>query len=84
MSEVTVERLERGLVLLAYFMSLDGPVYAPLFEKLERERETLRSREDTASRAKRFPETYGGVTEHRAIEPEFNAFLKSTQGSQKL
>ena len=61
MSEpVTIERLEGGLAVLAYIMSLDGPVYAPLFEKLEREREAMRSREDTVARAKRLLETYGG------------------------
>jgi hypothetical protein len=32
---VTVARLERGLALLAYLIELEGPVYAPLFEKLE-------------------------------------------------
>jgi hypothetical protein len=61
MSEpVTIERLEGGLAVLAYIMSLDGSVYAPLFEKLERERAALRSCEDTVARAKRLLETYSG------------------------
>jgi hypothetical protein len=63
-SVVTVERLERALVLLAYAMECDGPVYAPLFDKLERELETLRSQQDTLSRAKRLLASYtvaGGV-----------------------
>jgi hypothetical protein len=53
MSEVTIERLERGLSLLAYMMELDGPVYAAHYEKLERELDALRRREDTVARAKR-------------------------------
>lgn len=56
--EVTIERLERGLALLAYLIELDGPVYAPLFEKLERELEAMRSRENTVARAKRLLESY--------------------------
>jgi hypothetical protein len=50
--EVTVERLERGLAILAYCMELDGPIVAPLFEKLELELASLRAREDTVARAK--------------------------------
>jgi hypothetical protein len=55
---VTIERVERGLAVLAYMMSLDGPVYAPLFEKLEKELEMLRNNEDTAARAKRLLDAY--------------------------
>jgi hypothetical protein len=61
---VTVERLERALVLLAYAMECDGPVYAPLFDKLEDELKTLRRQQDTVSRAKRLLASYsvaGGV-----------------------
>jgi hypothetical protein len=36
LSDVNVERLEHALAFLAYLIELDGPVYAPLFEKLER------------------------------------------------
>jgi hypothetical protein len=62
MSEpVTIERLERGLALLAYFTMRDGPVYAPLFEKLERELASLRARDDTMGRAKRLLETWAGL-----------------------
>jgi len=43
MSEpVTIERVERGLVILAYLIELDGPVLAPLFERLERELAAMR------------------------------------------
>lgn len=60
MSEVTVERLERGLAVLAYLISRDGTVCAPLYEKLERELEALHNTEDTVARAKRRLETYSG------------------------
>jgi hypothetical protein len=50
--EVTIERLERGLVVLAYIMSRDGPVVAPLFERLERELAAMRSNEAAVIRAK--------------------------------
>jgi hypothetical protein len=52
MSEVTIERLERGLALLAYIIERDGPVYAPLFEKLERELAAMRSNRNVVDRAK--------------------------------
>jgi hypothetical protein len=83
MSEpVTIERLEWWMALLAYMMSLDGPVYAPLFEKLEREREAMRQQEDTVSRAKRLLETYGGqrlsLAPPLASEDEPDAGVHST------
>ena len=34
---LTVERLERALVLLAYFIELDGDVHLPMYEKFESE-----------------------------------------------
>jgi hypothetical protein len=34
-----IERTERALVLLAYFIELDGDVYVPTFEKFEVELE---------------------------------------------
>ena len=61
---VTLERLERGLVVAAYLMELHGPVMAPIFEKLEREAEAMRSSQDAAGRAKRLLDSYrtaGGV-----------------------
>ena len=65
MSEaVTIERLERGLAFAAYLVVQDGPVAIPLFERLERELETMRARQDTVGRAQRLLESYmdrGGV-----------------------
>jgi len=58
--EVTIERLERGLALLAYIMMRDGPVVAPLYERLEQELEALRRQQDIVARAKRLLETNSG------------------------
>lgn len=61
MSEsVTVERLERALAVCAYLVVLDGPVLAPIFNRLERELEAMRENEDTVARAKRLLESYSG------------------------
>lgn len=56
--EVTVERLERALAVVAYLIKLDGPKMAPLFERLERELAAMRQTEDTVGRAKRLLESY--------------------------
>jgi hypothetical protein len=61
---VTLDRLERGLALAAYLVVLDGPVLAPIFEKLERELEIMRGNQDAVGRAKLLLESYrvvGGV-----------------------
>ena len=55
---VTLDRLERGLALVAYLMELDGTVLAPIFEKLEREVEAMRARQDTTARARRLLDSY--------------------------
>jgi hypothetical protein len=47
-----IERIERALVLLAYFIELDGDVYVPMYEKFEAELDELMRREDTKSRAR--------------------------------
>jgi hypothetical protein len=58
MSEpVTIERLERGLALLAYCIELDGPVMVPMFERLERELAAMRQTQDTVGRARRLLES---------------------------
>ena len=52
MAAVTIERLERALALCAYIVELDGPVAAPLFERLERELAAAKACEDVVMRAK--------------------------------
>lgn len=34
-----IERIERALVLLAYFIEVDGDIHLPMYEKFERELE---------------------------------------------
>ena len=48
-----VERIERALVLLAYFIELDGDVHLPMYERFERELADLKAKEGTKERARR-------------------------------
>jgi hypothetical protein len=63
---VTVERLERGLAILAYIMALEEkerpemvPKLVPLFERLERELAQLLRNEANTQRAKALLESIG-------------------------
>lgn len=58
MSVVTRERLERALALAAYIVVLDGPIAAPIFDRLERELAAMQTNEDTVTRAKAMLEGY--------------------------
>jgi hypothetical protein len=49
-----IERMERALVLLAYFIELDGDVHVPMYEKFEAELRDLKRKEDTRARAEPF------------------------------
>jgi hypothetical protein len=70
MSEpVTIERLERALALCAYFVVLDGPVVAPIFERLERDLEAMRRQKGTVARAKRLLETYSARHPRLSLAP---------------
>jgi hypothetical protein len=55
---VTIERLERALVIAARVVMLDGPIAAPLFERLERELAAMRADQDAVGRAKKLLESY--------------------------
>lgn len=46
-----IARIERALVLLAYFIELDGDVHLPMYEKFEVELAELRAKEDVKARA---------------------------------
>ena len=50
-SDVTIERLLKARVAMAYAMTLDGAVYGPMFERLEREIACRRAAEDVMARA---------------------------------
>lgn len=61
---VTIERLERALVYLAYLITVDGPVYTPLFDRLEQEILEARRQATPLERAQRVLAAYtteGGV-----------------------
>jgi hypothetical protein len=61
---LTIERLERGLVVTAYLMERHRLDLAPIFEKLERELAKMKSDQDAIGRAKQLLESYrtaGGV-----------------------
>jgi hypothetical protein len=55
---VTIERLERALVLLAYFVELDGDVHLPMYEKFEAELAELKTKEAIKYRARKRLESY--------------------------
>ena len=55
---LTSERLERALVLLAYFIELDGEVHLPMYEKFETELAELRTKEAAKHRARKRLESY--------------------------
>lgn len=49
---VTLERLLRARAVIADTMTLDGAVYAPVFERLEREIAAMRAADDVMARAR--------------------------------
>jgi hypothetical protein len=63
-----IERIERAMVLLAYFIELDGDVHVPMFEKFEAELKELKQTEDAKSRARRLLERHGLSHGLRSIE----------------
>jgi hypothetical protein len=48
-----LDRLRRAQTAIAYAMKLDGPVYGPIFERLEREISLLRAADDVMARVRR-------------------------------
>jgi hypothetical protein len=50
---VTLERLLQARAAIAYAMMLDGAIYAPVFERLEREIAAMRAADDVMARARR-------------------------------
>jgi hypothetical protein len=63
----SIHRIERALVLLAYNVELNGDVVLPLYEKLEREYEAMKSRYDTRERARRLLASYVDSQDLRVI-----------------
>ena len=63
----TIERIERALVLLAYFIELDGDVHVPMYEKFEAELAELRKKEDIKARARKLLLSYANAGGLKAI-----------------
>src|SRR6266446_1736954 len=57
----TIERIERALVVLAYFIELDGDVHVPMYEKFEAELAELRKNENTKARARNLLRSYANA-----------------------
>jgi hypothetical protein len=64
---VIIERIERALVVLAYFIELDGDVHVPMYEKFEAELAELRKKEDIKARARKLLLSYANAGGLKAI-----------------
>ncbi len=64
---VIIERIERALVVLAYFIELDGDVHVPMYERFEAELAELRKKEDTKARARKLLVSYANAGGLKAI-----------------
>jgi hypothetical protein len=58
---VTIERLERVLVAMAYIVTVHGAVFIPLFEQFEHELAAMKADQDAVGRAKKLLEDYRGA-----------------------
>lgn len=74
-----IERTERALVLLAYFIELDGDVHLSLFEKLEAELDELKRADTVKNRARRLLSSYSRDGGLKAIDSR-NLSLSSSGG----
>jgi hypothetical protein len=74
-----IERIERALVLLAYFIQLDGDAHVAMYEKFEFELSELRRRQSTKERALRLLSSYSRSGQAKAISSK-NLTLSSNGG----
>jgi hypothetical protein len=74
-----IERIERALLLLAYFIELDGDVHVPMYEKLEAELTELKAVADVKARARQRLETYKRSGDGKAINSR-NLSFNSSEG----
>lgn len=74
-----IGRIERALVLLAYFIELDGDVHLAMYEIFERELEELKRRQSTRDRARRRLQSYNREGGANAISSK-NLRLSSSEG----
>ena len=77
--EPVLERLERALLLLAYFIELDGDMHVPMYEKLEAALLELKRHQTTKERALRLLSTYSRAGGTKAICSK-NLSLSSSDG----
>ena len=49
---LTIDRLERALLIAARCIELDGAVHLPIFQRLERELEAMKQTDGTQERAR--------------------------------
>lgn len=73
-SPTLIERIERALVLLAYFMEQDGDVHLAMYEKFEEELAELINKEDIRARARRRLQAYSETSIPSAARPELMNF----------
>jgi hypothetical protein len=74
-----IERIERALVLLAYFIQVDGDAHVAMFEKFEAELDELKRRASTKERAQRLLSSYSRSGQPKAISSK-NLSLSSKDG----
>lgn len=74
-----ITRIERALLLLAYFIELDGDVHVPMYERFEAELAALRATADVRERASQRLARYMQSGEGRVILSK-NLSLSSSDG----
>lgn len=74
-----MERLERALLLLAYFIEQDGDVHLAMFERLEVVLSDLKHHQTTKQRANRLLSSYSRSGDTKAICSK-NLSLSSSDG----
>jgi hypothetical protein len=62
-----IERIESALLLLAYFIELDGDVHVPMYETFETELAALKTISDVKARASQRLAAYRQSGERKAI-----------------
>ena len=72
-----IERVERALLLLAYFIELDGEVLVPMYEKFEAELAELKAMADAKARARQRLDAYKRSGEGKAISSKYLSFNSS-------
>jgi hypothetical protein len=73
-----IERIARALVLLAYFIELDGDVHVPMYAKFEAELQDFKKKEDAKTRARRLLLSYGEAGTQKAIYEGTSASIQAT------